>query len=247
MAELLTNGRGRIGNFLRSIIGEGFSYNNEYSFSFQKGQQPDNIVTYLNGKGFDSVISSSPAGIVGTNLKNISDKLVVLCEEISLPGVSSATGNARGISQGVDFKYAHSKIYNDLSISFMCTKKYEPMRFFQEWFHFVYEGGAGDRNSKTRSYTTRYYDDYCMNMKIFKDEDKSNKIEFSGDDPIQKKSLVYTLVNAFPTSISSVPLNTGASQVVRFTVNITYERWTFESYKSFTEFNDRSTPETFTP
>jgi hypothetical protein len=221
---------GRIQVFVDNILKKGLSYNNEYSFWFQSGtdtkSEVGNIYKRLTDLGF-AKISESPS-IIGSDYGDQPGiKLNILCEEISLPGVSTATGQARGIYQGVDFKYAHTKIYNDLSISFICDREYTPLRFFEQWFHYVYDGDGNGPNDSYRSYTTKLYYDYCMNMTIVKDEDK-NRPELSRTDNRTSRSAEYSLINVFPTSISSIPLNTGASQVVRFTVNLSYERWSMK-------------------
>ena len=228
MSTVNTAGTGRIGNFLRSIVGEGLSYNNEYSFYFEPGSPGDDT----KQKELYTILSSAYKGafagdakITGSSIDPAGFKMIVLCEEISLPGVSTATGNARGIYQGVDFKYAHTKIYNDLSLSFLCDREYTPLRFFETWFHYAYDGGGGNPYSATRSYTTRLYYDYCLDMTIVKDEDKNGKVD---PETNSRRSVEYAIKNAFPTSISSIPLNTGASQVVRFTVNLSYERWSMK-------------------
>ena len=241
---------GRIQNFVSSILGPGLSYNNEYSFWFQAGPEKANSV-YSDLYDLYQGAFSEDTLITGSKMESAGFKIQILCEEISLPGVSSATGNGRGIYQGVDFKYAHTKIYNDLSVSFICDKDYTPMRFFQTWFHYVYDGSDSNSYSYTKSYTTRPYYEYCMDMTIVKDEDKGLKV-----DPDTKKhaSAEYALKNVFPISISSIPLNTGASQVVRFTVNLTYERWVvkFNRPEKIKEGNDlfplgKSLPDRTTP
>lgn len=234
-----TAGKGRIGNFVNSVLGQGLSYNNEYSFYFDGKSGIYNILK----RDYPEVFTFD-YNTVGATTANAGAKLKVLCEEISLPGVSSATGQGRGIYQGVNFKYAHTKLYNDLSVSFLCDIDYTPLRFFEKWFHYVYEDdniNLSEDNilSDNRSYTTKYYYDYCMNMIIVKDEDKNGKRDVDGNKT--NKSAAYTLVNAFPTSISSIPLNTGASQIVRFTVNLTYERWSMKVYNPKEEFKNKDT------
>lgn len=221
---------GRIQNFVDSVLKQGLSYNNEYSFWFEPGSPGDD--KNANQKELYKILSTTYEGafngtekIIGSSIQPAGFKMIVLCEEISLPGVSTATGNARGIYQGVDFKYAHTKIYNDLSLSFICDREYTPLRFFETWFHYAYNGGDGNPYSSTRSYTTRLYYDYCLDMTIVKDEDKNGKVDPENDS---KRSVEYAIKNTFPTSISSIPLNTGASQVVRFTVNLSYERWSMK-------------------
>jgi hypothetical protein len=231
-----TSGPGRIGNFVNYILGNGLSYNNEYTFWFSDGDSGSKeLYTKLQDTYKGAIRSNqTKSGELITGSDSIDDagiKMQVLCEEISLPGVSSATGQGRGIYQGVDFKYAHTKIYNDLSMSFICDTDYTPLRFFEYWFHYVYEGhnnGNDNSYSYDRVYTTRPYYDYCLDLTIIKNEDKNGPT----DSKYTKKSAEYALKNCFPTSISSIPLNTGASQVVRFTVNLTYERWTMKINKS---------------
>lgn len=212
----------RVQDFVNNILGEGLSYNNEYTFSFQSNGSQEEGTAYYRLAEYarfkDIFINPDNSSYLKVS-KSAGDKLRVLCEEINLPGVSSATGQARGINQGVDFKYAHTKIYNDLNITFICDKDLTPLRFFQIWHSWIY---AGDNNpdASGRSYVTKLYNDYCLNMYI-------QKIETKYKDNFQ--TAYYKLINAFPISVSSIPLNSGASSITRVSVTLAYERWIFKN------------------
>lgn len=230
--------QGRVEQYFKTIVGQGYAYNNEYTFSFQGIIEGDTIGKYLSDIGFRSVFSSEVSAAEYLNVtKYQSDKMRVLCEEISLPGVSSATGVGRGIHQGVDFKYAHTKLFNDLNITFVCDRDLTPLRFFQKWHNWIYGyGDAKDRGNdpaeKNTSYYLKMYDDYCLDMFITKLETKYYSIKginkISELEPGNPVTAIYRLINAYPTSVSSIPLNSGASSVARVSVTLSYERFIFK-------------------
>lgn len=212
---------GRVQQFVDNIVKSGFSYNNEYSFSFQSNgttECENGIVARLNERGFNNIFTNENSRNYEKVDKNDSDTLRVLCEELSLPGVSSATGQARGINQGVNFKYSHTRLYNDINFSFICDKNLTPLRFFQTWYNFIYETEGGLSNNA--NFTTRLYYEYCLRMYIQKTETKYSKGLQTG---------YYALINAHPISISSIPLNSGASSITRVSVTLSYERWAFQT------------------
>lgn len=220
----------RIEDFLNNVIKQGLSYNNEYSFSFLGKNEVYDYLKGVDNRNYESVFKEiSNINDYLNDAKLDKSKLSALCEEISLPGVNSATGTAEGIFTGVNFKYAHTKTYNDLSISFIVDRDFRTMKFFQYWYDWIFEGEFKEGRSidSKQTYKLNYYDSYCLDMIIVKGETKAVNSQGNGLIPVS-----YKLINAYPVNISSVPLNTGASSVTRFSVTLAYERWVFQANPS---------------
>jgi hypothetical protein len=213
----------RIQSFIDNVIGKGFSINNEFMLSFDTPK--DKLLAVFNNFGVGAKLFAPETNDMTVNVGTTAGgKIQVLCEEINLPGVTSSTNVARGIYQGVDFKYAHTKTYNDLNMVFLLDVDLLPLRFFQTWFNFIYEGSDSTGKSKSQTYTTKYYDDYTLNMYIQKFEKIPDKI----NKDLPTYNGVYQLINAYPLTISSIPLNSGASALTRVSVTMAYERWIFK-------------------
>ena len=224
----------RITRFYESVIKRGFAYNNEYSFCFgtKTGSKAYNILSSEFPQVFKLTRSSDYLDedyntFTGGNIK-------VLSEEIQLPGVSTATGDVNGVYQGVRQRYAHSKIYNDINLSFICDRVQTPMRFFQKWFDLIHPGTAPNSDSniaRNNAYFVNYYDDYTLNMIIQKIEAKTSPAT---------NSISFQLLNAWPLSVSAVPLNSGASDIMKMSVTICYERHTFQVNDGLTTNSDNT-------
>jgi len=162
------------------------------------------------------------------------DVVHMLCDEAQLPNVQSAVGqvNGRYLGEG-SVSYPHTRIFTDLGMGFLCDAQLTPLKFFNEWYEYIYESVEGVYSNSydglrsstsgmtpkgmNRSNRLRYMGDYTCTLKIVKTE--PNKDAANGRAPI-----TYLLENAYPYSIDSVPLQYGASQLTRVNVNFYYSR-----------------------
>ena len=162
------------------------------------------------------------------------DVVHMLCDEAQLPNVQSAVGqiNGRYLGEG-SVSYPHTRIFTDLGLGFLCDAELTPLKFFNEWYEYIYEsvsgvhlrGSDGKFKStsglvpqlKNRSNRLRYMGDYTCTLKIVKTEPNE-------DSPRGRAPVTYLLENAYPYSIDSVPLQYGASQLTRVNVNFHYSR-----------------------
>jgi hypothetical protein len=249
----------RISSFVSNVLGSGLSFDNDYTFSIQIGQKfreafeeqfPLTKKNSTDNIQYPFDIGEGNKDAINAYLKNEASlfKLGVLCDEISLPGISSATGFIKGNAQGQTLTYAHTKMYNAVSISFLCDRDMTALKFFQFWMDWIHPrvptatalapntlgaaiGTAPEINlllgySKEPNYasSTRYFEDYAFTFEIYKMETKYSP---------QSISVKTTLFDAFPSKISSIPLNSGASSIARVSVDITYGRHTtnFEVFR----------------
>ena len=249
----------RISSFVSNVLGSGLSFDNDYTFSIQIGEKFreafEEQFPLTKNNSTDNIqypfdIGEGNKDAINAYLKNEASlfKLGVLCDEISLPGISSATGFVKGNAQGQTLTYAHTKLYNTVSISFLCDRDMTALKFFQFWMDWIHPRvpkveepapkipgagiGVNEKINLLRSYSkdpnyassTRYFEDYAFTFEIYKMETKYSP---------QSISVKTTLFDAFPSKISSIPLNSGASSIARVSVDITYGRHTtnFEVFR----------------
>ena len=135
------------------------------------------------------------------------NKVGIMCAEATLPTSSFATSEVKDNYQGINQQFAHTRIYVDSDFSFYVDHDYNVLKFFEGWMDYV----AGDDNFRgiTRTDDNNYYRrlNYPMN--------RDNKIGYKSGvltitkfeknlDP--KKSITYEYVNAFPKSMTSIPV-----------------------------------------
>ena len=154
------------------------------------------------------------------------NKVGIMCAEATLPTSSFATSEVKDNYQGINQQFAHTRIYVDSDFSFYVDSDYNVLKFFEGWMDYV----AGDDNFKgiTRTDDVNYYRrlNYPMN--------RDNKIGYkSGSLTITKfeknldpkKSITYEYVNAFPKSMTSIPVQYGGADLVKVNVQFAYNRY----------------------
>ena len=152
------------------------------------------------------------------------NKVGIMCAEATLPTSSFATSEVKDNYQGINQQFAHTRIYVDSDFSFYVDHDYNVLKFFEGWMDYV----AGDDNFRgiTRTDDNNYYRrlNYPMN--------RDNKIGYKSGvltitkfeknlDP--KKSITYEYVNAFPKSMTSIPVQYGGADLVKVNVQFAYD------------------------
>lgn len=163
----------------------------------------------------------------GINISQNSDqqiKLNLLCAEASLPGSSLATLEINSDYPGVTERHAYRRIYDDrIDFTFYVdAENYLPIHFFETWIKYIADESIGEQESKGNVgatspnyfYRMRYSNDYVASgLKI---------IKFERD---YRSTLEYQFINAFPISISSMPVSYDSSSLLKCTVSMSYIRY----------------------
>ena len=179
------------------------SLTNQYQVHFS-ALKPT-ITDYLEGIGLDNAkdFLSRDAGI--------------LCSEASLPASAFATGEVKDNFMGIPQEFAHTRLYTDIDFTFYVDQEYTLLRIFEGWMDYVSSGADGDgvRLGDAGFYRRfKYPNDYkCDTMSITKFE---KNIE---------RTLMYEFRNAFPKSITSLPVTYGAADLLKVTVSFNYDRY----------------------
>jgi len=116
--------------------------------------------------------------------------------------------------------YAHTRIFSEFQLGFMCDANLEPLKFLNTWFGQIfgelpYEGGPNRSLEKhqaqdvlrpyNRTNTLAYPEQYCSNIIV-------TKTESGPKSTTQRAPVSYYLERAWPYAIDAVPLQFGASQ-----------------------------------
>ena len=152
-----------------------------------------------------------------TNIKNfLSQNLGILCSDASLPTSTLATAEVKDNFMGVHQKFAHTRFYTEISYSFYIDEDYTLLKIFEGWMEYISSGANDNVDQDHRAYYRRmkYPDSYkCNTMYI-------NKFEKN-----YKRTLRYRFVNVFPKSINAIPVQYGAADILKVTVNFNYDRY----------------------
>lgn len=155
-------------------------------------------------------------------------ELVTLsCSEASLPGSSLATHEITNDRPGVSEKMAYRRVYDDrLDLTFYVDNNYEIIEVFEGWMNYVVgEGSAGGGAGFTREAYRNSTSFYRMNYPEFYKSSEFYVNKFERDYSAGGKQLTYQFIDAFPISITSMPISYDTSQLLKCTVSFSYTRF----------------------
>ena len=161
-------------------------------------------------------------GSKGVNRRFITENAGLLCNQASIPGSSLATTDIFGNFTGVQEKFAHTRIFTELSLDFYVDKDYKMIKFFEHWIDYVASGSeksSPDVRKDNQGYFYRMR--YPRGSSGYKC-DKTKIVKFNVD---YRSEIEYTFFGLFPINFSSTPVQYGSSDVLRTSVTFSYERY----------------------
>ena len=183
----------------------------------QLNERGDTFATYLRQQGLEVLFNSR--GLDPTRR----EKLQLFCSETTLPGSTLLTSNLDNDFTGVSEKYAHRRQFDEeISLTFYCdAKDYLPIRYFESWMSYM-TNDTRDNHNNTFYYRMKFPNKYKGGLEITKFEKNLNS-----QDPIRGRTipLTYTFIDAFPKTISSMPVTYDASDLLKCSVSFNYTRY----------------------
>jgi len=163
---------------------------------------------------------------------DLSDLLTLSCSDATLPGSQLATHELNNDFTGVTQRHAYRRLYDDRAdFTFYVNNTYTQIRLFERWMQFI----SGEQNATSANlnsfYRIMYPRTYKTTIYITKFE---KDIAVPGKAPLEPSSqgrskLIYSFFNAFPISITSMPVSYEASQLLKCTVSFSYDRYVTEN------------------
>ena len=177
------------------------SLNNQYQVHFAGFNT--SIVNYLRNN----------LGILNAD-DFISREMGIMCFDASLPASALATAEVKDNFMGVPQEFAHTRIYTDIDFTFYIDENYTNLRIFEGWMDYIASGANVGENEKGFYRRVQYPDSYkCDTMYVTKFEKN------------YRRRLDYQFINAFPKSITSIPISYGTAEVLKVTVSFNYDRY----------------------
>jgi hypothetical protein len=184
----------------------------------------------------------NPPGLTNTYLTEnglppytgLQDQLNLMCSEATLPGSNLATFEINDNFHGVTERHAYRRVYDDrIDLTFYVNAdNYMPIRYFEIWMKYIagesVSAGGGKLSSRDPNYFYRvnYPDQYMCEQGL-----EVIKFERTGDKDNSKYAttkgnvLVYKFINAFPISITSMPVSYDSSSLLKCSVSLSYIRY----------------------
>jgi hypothetical protein len=138
------------------------------------------------------------------------------CSDATLPGSSLATHEINNDFSGVTERHVYRRQYDDRAdFTFYVDHDYNIIQFFENWMSYIVnEQASGGVDSTNYSYRVNFPDQYKSTIYI-----KKFERDYVG------RVLQYRFINAYPISITSMPVSYESSQLLKCTVSFNYSRY----------------------
>lgn len=150
--------------------------------------------------------------------------LGILCSETSLPTSSYATAEVKDNYMGVSQEFAHTRINTDIDFTFYIDRQYKVLGFFEAWMDFISGGSSLPQRIPADTPTPAYYRrfNYPKDYKTDGIYIKKFERDFATESAT---NISFQLVNAFPKSVTSIPVAYGDAEIMKVTVTMNYDRY----------------------
>ena len=207
---------------MRELVGD-LSQTNHYMVSFST--LSSTLMSYIQNRiGFQEDVRNF-----------LSRKTGLLCSEASLPTSSFATGEVRDNFMGIPQEFAHTRLYTDIDFTFYVDSNYVNLKIFESWMDYISGGSEGDLISELD-------DNYYRRMR-YPDTYKVQTMFISKFERDFNSQIDYQFINAFPKLVTAIPVSYGAADLLKVSVQFTYDRYIVNPKGSIrksntSEFND---------
>ena len=175
---------------------------------FFDGLSPD-LFTFLGQKNVDRRFITENSGL--------------LCSAASIPGSALATSDIFGNFTGVQEKFAHTRVFSEMSLEFYVDKDYKMIKFFEHWMDYISSGSEKRRITSFSKASPGYF--YRMRYPRGNSGYKCDKTKIVKFNIDYKKEIEYTFIGMFPINLASTPVQYGNSDVLKVNCTFNYERY----------------------
>ena len=166
------------------------------------------------------------------------DNISLMCCDATLPGSSLTTHEVNNDYHGVTEKMAYRRMYDEtLSLTFYVDREYRVIELIEGWMDYI--TGVDNKTAYEDpyiSYRMAYPKSYKNNIFLTKFEKDQFMRDYSASRGSSTRSarttLDYTFVQAFPLSLTAIPVSYEESSVLKCTVSFNFVRYIQRRRKS---------------
>ena len=159
------------------------------------------------------------------------ENINLLCCEATLPGSSLTTHEVNNDYHGMTEKMAYRRLYDEtVGLTFYVDRNYKVIEMIEGWMDYI--TGIDDKQTYKNpyaSYRMAYPSSYKANMSLTKFEKDQFTRDFSetrgGSRTTSRTVLDYTFVNAFPLSLTAIPVSYDGSEVLKCSASFNFIRY----------------------
>jgi len=181
----------------------------------------------VNIGGIPDVVKKHIAKRYGVPSNWINEQAGLMCADATLPTSSFATAEVKDNFHGVNQQFAHTRLYIDSDFTFYVDKNYQMIKVFEGWMDYI----SGNNIQGFEETDYRYYRrfNYPEGPTGYKCQSGFNIIKFERDTKKNNAPmLTYQFFNAFPKSMSAIPVSYGPADTLKVTVSFAYDRYIIE-------------------
>lgn len=148
----------------------------------------------------------------------------IACIDATLPGSTFATHEATNDYTGITERHVYRRQFDGkIDFTFAIDREYTLIKLFEGWMGYIGgEASDGYKNYEANSaYRVPFLNEYVCDLTLVKYEKDATIVE-NGYSPTR---LEYHFVNAFPISISSMPISQGPTDLLTMTVTMDYQKY----------------------
>tara|TARA_R100000664_G_scaffold27735_1_gene38632 strand:+ start:42 stop:800 length:759 start_codon:yes stop_codon:yes gene_type:complete len=179
------------------------------------------------------------------------ENINLLCCEATLPGSSLTTHEVNNDYHGVTEKMAYRRMYDEtLGLTFYVDRDYKVIEMIEGWMDYI--SGVNDKQQykgEYIGYRMSYPKSYKNNIYLTKFEKDHFIRDFSStlgtSTRTARSMLEYTFVNAFPLSLTAIPVSYEQGEVLKCNVSFNFIRYVQEKKSdsfSIESMSDRVPP-----
>ena len=172
-------------------------------------------------------LSIPPAVGASLNLTTADyENINLMCSEATLPGSSINTHEVTNDYHGVTEKMGYRRMYDEtIGLTFYVDRNYKIIELLEGWMDYIsVVDNTRDFKSPYAGYRMAYPNTYKQDIFLTKFE----KDHFSYQSDLPRTTLHYTFVNAFPKSLTAMPVSYEGSQILRCSVSFNFIRYVSE-------------------
>jgi len=197
----------------------------------------------VNIGGIPDVVKKHIAKRYGVPSNWINEQAGLMCADATLPTSSFATAEVKDNFHGVNQQFAHTRLYIDSDFTFYVDKNYQMIKVFEGWMDYI----SGNNIQGFEETDYRYYRrfNYPEGPTGYKCKSGFNIIKFERDTKKNNAPmLTYQFFNAFPKSMSAIPVSYGPADTLKVTVSFAYDRYIIDQGRGVGEGSSNTQGET---
>lgn len=168
------------------------------------------------------------AGSFGNGISN--SEINFLAYDAVLPGTSYELGQVYGDRMGRTEQYPTRRVYPPVDVSFYVDQDYKVLNFFEGWINSVSTNYGGVSDSYVKHNYAQDYEREVIITKFERDfRSPGQRLVKNGVYGPPTKSVTYTLRNAFPSNLISIPVSYDGASILKTTVTFNYDVYNFKS------------------